>query len=423
MLKSLIHLFWGYVRIRLTGYSPERFLNLCRSRRILIWDLQNRGITYEMCMSVADFRKLRPMLRKTHCRMILLERHGLPFFLYRYRKRKMFFAGIVLAGFILYGLSFFIWNIHIEGNVSLSTEVLLQYLEEENVVHGMWKKDVDCEAIRTGLRIQYPDIVWVSAEIRGTRLIIRMKENRDSFEPEEEQAEKGPQDLVASKAGTLTSVLVRSGVPVAAAGETVEEGQLLVSGTLDILDDGGNVVRQEYIHSDGTIYAETTYAYEDSFLLSHEEQIYTGRKRRTFYLEANGHRLSLENPFQTFQNSSTIKKEYPLHLTENFYLPLIFGSTLNEEYEIQVRSYTKEEAQKLAQEHLKEFLKNLREKGVQIIKNDVKIRTTAFDCQVSGTIYALEEIGKPVPLTPEAMETEPGSSSEEETALESQAGP
>ena len=88
-------------------------------------------------------------------------------------------------------------------------------------------------------------------------------------------------------------------------------------------------------------------------------------------------------------------------MTENFYLPLIFGSTLNEEYEIQVRSYTKEEAQKLAQEHLKEFLKNLREKGVQIIKNDVKISTTDYDCQAKGTIYVIEEIGRPVPLVPQ----------------------
>ncbi|MCI8416180.1 MAG: sporulation protein YqfD [Lachnospiraceae bacterium] len=399
MLTSLLRLGRGYVRIRLTGYSPERFLNLCRSREILIWDLQNNGIAYEMCLSVRDFRRLKPLLRKTHSRMILLERHGLPFFLYRYRKRKMFFAGIVLAGCILYGLSFFIWNIHIEGNISLSTEVVLEYLESEQVVHGMWKKDVDCEAIRTGLRIRYPDIVWVSAEIRGTRLIIRMKENRDSFQPDT-QEEEGPRDIVAAKDGTLTSILVRSGVPKAQAGEAVEEGQLLISGTLDILDDAGTVLRNQYVPSDGTIYAETTYPYEDYFLLSHEEQVYTGRKRRTFYLEAGEQRLTLCNPFQNFSNSSTIKKEYPLHLTENFYLPLIFGTTVNEEYEILVRSYTKEEAESLAKAHLKEFIEKLREKGVQIIKNDVKISTTDYYCQARGTIYVIEEIGRPVPLVP-----------------------
>ena len=85
MLTSLLRLGKGYVRIRLKGYSPERFLNL----------------SYEMSMSISDFRRLRPMLRKTHSRMELLERHGLPFFLFRYRKRKMFFAGILFAAAIL----------------------------------------------------------------------------------------------------------------------------------------------------------------------------------------------------------------------------------------------------------------------------------------------------------------------------------
>ena len=62
MLTSLLRLGKGYVRIRLKGYSPERFLNLCRTHNILLWDLQNQGLSYEMSMSISDFRRLRPML-------------------------------------------------------------------------------------------------------------------------------------------------------------------------------------------------------------------------------------------------------------------------------------------------------------------------------------------------------------------------
>ena len=401
MLGNLLRLGKGYVRIRLTGYSPERFLNLCKGREILIWDLKNAGLDYEMCMSVADFKKLRPFLRKTHSKIRVLERHGLPFFLFRNRRRKMFFGGILLGAAILYGLSFFIWNIHIEGNISLSTEVLLQYLEEEEqVVHGMRKSHVDCEDIRTGLRIQFPDIVWVSAEIRGTRLIIQMKENRDSFEVQAETVEE-PQNIVASKAGKLTSVLTRTGVPKAAPGETVEAGQLLVSGALEILDDAGTVIRHQYVTADATIYAETVYPYEDSFLLAHEEQVYTGSRRRTFYAEVGERRLALWPLPDNYENSSTFKKEYPLHLTENFYLPLVFGTVLREEYEIVVEPYTEEEAKALANSNLDTFLENLIEKGVQIIEKDVRIEIVGNYCQAKGTIYTVEEIGQLVTLVPE----------------------
>ena len=38
---SWIKFFRGYVYVHLTGYATERFLNLCGSRNILIWNLTN----------------------------------------------------------------------------------------------------------------------------------------------------------------------------------------------------------------------------------------------------------------------------------------------------------------------------------------------------------------------------------------------
>ena len=38
MLLSVIKYFRGYVHVKLTGYAPERFLNLCGNRNILIWN-------------------------------------------------------------------------------------------------------------------------------------------------------------------------------------------------------------------------------------------------------------------------------------------------------------------------------------------------------------------------------------------------
>ena len=93
MLISFFRYLKGYVRIRLQGYSPERFLNLCRARDIEIWDLKSCGLTYEMNLGLRDFRKLKPLRRKARAHVVILERHGLPFFLYRNQNRKMFPGG------------------------------------------------------------------------------------------------------------------------------------------------------------------------------------------------------------------------------------------------------------------------------------------------------------------------------------------
>ena len=99
MIHSLIRRMKGYVRIRVEGYSPERFLNMCCYHGIYIWGLAPAGDAYEMYMSVSGLKKVRPLARKTHTKICIVRRVGLPFFLVRYRKRRLFFAGIILCLF------------------------------------------------------------------------------------------------------------------------------------------------------------------------------------------------------------------------------------------------------------------------------------------------------------------------------------
>lgn len=381
----------GYVRIRLTGYSPERFLNLCKAHHIEIWDLQNQGLYYEMNLSIRDFRKLKPLRKKASAHIHVIERHGLPFFLHRYRHRKMFPVGILLCVLLLYVLSLYIWNIHIEGNYSRTTDVILDYLASEEIVHGMKKSQVDCKEIQSMIRIEFPDIIWVSAEIKGTRLLIRVKENMDSISLQEEEKDEIPRDIIASRDGVITSVLVRSGVSQIKVGDEVKKGTLLVLGRIDLLNDSGEVSGYQYTAADADIYARTVYTYQDEFILSHEEQHNTGKKQYGIYAALGNKTVSIgwKPKFETFR---TIKTEYQMKLTENFYLPLTFGLKLQEEYEIYTESYTKEEAQMLAEQHLNEFLENLIQKGVQIVENNVKIEVGSNTCRAYGSLSAIEEI-------------------------------
>mgnify|MGYP000565062807 CR=1 FL=1 len=105
----------GYVLVRLRGGEPERFLNLCRSRGIELWDLQ---ITEEGCqglMTVPGILASRELQKKSGIRLRVLKRFGLPFFL-RKTERERLFAGLAVCLSLLYSLSFFsFWDIQIEG--------------------------------------------------------------------------------------------------------------------------------------------------------------------------------------------------------------------------------------------------------------------------------------------------------------------
>ena len=70
----------GIVRIRVQGEQTERFLNLCKARKIKISSLDRTGEqSLEGDFGIQDFLRLSPIRRKTGVKIHILEKHGLPF--------------------------------------------------------------------------------------------------------------------------------------------------------------------------------------------------------------------------------------------------------------------------------------------------------------------------------------------------------
>ena len=386
MLIQLRKYLSGYVRVRVEGYSPERLFNLCNANGILIWGVEFHEQTYKMFVSVKDYRKLRPFVRKTGTKIVLLEKHGLPFFLHRFRKRKVFFCGMAACIVIVYILSLFIWNIHVEGNITQKEEELLEYLETLGVEHGIFKSKIICENIETSLRSQYPNMLWVSAEIRGTRIIIQIKENIDEdIVSKIEVKTEEPVSIAADASGTIEKMVVRQGTPFVSVGDIVEKGQILVAGYYELKNDAGEIVRYEDVPADADIDIVTTEQYKDSFSMKYEVKEYTKKKRigiqATIFDKT--YKFIPKIPFRQYETVDITKK---IHITENFYLPFILELNWFLEYKPKQRIYTKEEAVEMANFRYLNKYKNILQKGVQIIEKDVKIDTNDKLCIVGGSV-------------------------------------
>ena len=128
---ALIRYCRGYVRISVRGYAPERFMNLCANRAIVLWELNGHDGFYTMCISLSDFFKIRDIVHKTKTRVAVLEKRGLPFFLQDVRHRKMFLLGVFLCSAFLILMSQFIWAMEFDGNRMITEDELKRYLEDE----------------------------------------------------------------------------------------------------------------------------------------------------------------------------------------------------------------------------------------------------------------------------------------------------
>lgn len=79
-MRWLKQSYAGYVRVRLTGRSPERFFNLCRGSGIMLWNLSCGNKEYWFSMMLPDFYRIRPFVRKAGVKVRVQEKLGLPFF-------------------------------------------------------------------------------------------------------------------------------------------------------------------------------------------------------------------------------------------------------------------------------------------------------------------------------------------------------
>ena len=74
---QIIRYIKGYLAIRVFGFSPERFMNLCSHHNIFLWDVENHGDYYAMKISLKGFYRLRGITRKTGTRVVITRRYGL----------------------------------------------------------------------------------------------------------------------------------------------------------------------------------------------------------------------------------------------------------------------------------------------------------------------------------------------------------
>lgn len=364
----------------------------------------NHGVTVRMpevaenlrcTISLPDFYRLKEIRRKTGVHYRIRRRSGLPFTLHYLRKRIGIPIGIAVFFLILFLLSQYLWNISFEGNLSHTESELRAFLKDHQVTEGIRTSELSCEELERLLRNEFFDITWVSCELTGTKLTVHIKEN---YEEEIAETEETPYSLVAEKDAMITSIVTRSGTPLVVAGDAVAAGDVLVSGVVTTYDEYGEELFSYEVNADADIFGETTYTYEDTIQLNYLKKCYTGETMRAGFLAFAGRRYTFFLKKMTYEACDREETSGQLKIGESLYLPITFGISIYREYDLEEAVYTKEEAEEIAEERYLEFLQDLEENVVEIIKKDGTIVFGTALCEVNASVTVIERLGKVVPI-------------------------
>lgn len=380
----------GYVIINVSGFSPERFINLCANRGIYIWNVKSVNNGFDLYISAKGFKLIRPLVKKTGCKVRITKKIGLPFRFFIFRKRKIFLFGMIICMAIVFLLSLFIWKIDIEGNSMYTDEQLVRFLNGQSHFVGMWKKDVKCSDLEKILLKNYNNINWVTCEMAGTRLHIQIEEGKNNIEIEDVSR---PCDILSSKKGVVVSIVTRTGTPLVVKGDVVEEGDVLVSGTLEIKE-LEEIRAIEFTHADADIYLKTIYNYQDGIDFKYVNKLYTNNKKKDNGIKIGNLEINLIKPRIKYRNYDKITTSEEICLFDNFYLPISIDKTSYEEYKIIEETYTKEEALKIINENITRYLQKLEDSNKQVVSNEIDINETQDGIVADGIIVVIEKIGE-----------------------------
>ena len=376
----------GYVRIKIWGSGVERFLVMCSRKKMSLWDIEAQGKFIFVNMKLKDFMNCRKLARKAGIRAVVVERHGLPFFMPKLVRRSFMIVGFVLFLMVWFVSTNMLLHIRLEGNYSISEDVFKDFLKEQGVYVGMWKKDIPLEELEKEIRKEFDLVTWTSGKLDGTVLIISMKEN-EKLVPEEQEKPAYGSSIYATADGIISSIYVRNGVPMVKKGTEVKKGDLLVDGKVPVYNEAQAVAYYQYYEADADIGIETTIPVNYRLNKVYVTKSYTGRQSEGSYFFI-GQKIYRN----TWKDREFKYRDFVLNPKKSLTcdsLSVGFGTFEVNEYVKMEKEYTKEEAKMLLE---KEFEKNnviLIEKGVQILEKNVTIDIIMEKWALTGTMKVI----------------------------------
>lgn len=239
----------GYVSFCAEGGFPERFLNLCSSKNINLWNVKNDGVKVEACTSVVDFKRLSIPAENSGMDLKILKEAGILFFVKSHKWRCGALLGLLLTAMFWVYMSGFIWEVEVPDIDSVKAETFTESLGKLGVKNGARKSEIDITDVQNQLMVMHPELQWVSLNIFGGKAQLEITLVKEKVE---ETDTKTPSNIIAGKAGNVTLVKTYFGTAVVKEGVSVVNGELLISGV------GTNTDGSEYfVHSQGEVYAKT----------------------------------------------------------------------------------------------------------------------------------------------------------------------
>lgn len=376
----------GSVLLEVEGKFPERFVNICADNNVEFWNLERiEEDKLRVRVHPAGYKTLKNL--DLPFKIIEQKNLGMPFFIKKFKKRYALIMVLVLCIIGIWEMSRHIWRIDVTGNLNVPTEKILAVLEELGVGIGTKANEIDTYELRNSALLRIEELSWLSVNVHGSRaeVIVREREQKPDIIPINEPAE-----IIASKSGLIVELRVLNGVECVTVGQTVAEGDVLVTGQLQ-----NTLGEERNVHAMAEIYARTWYTLKAELPLNYTEKLYTGEEKTKRSLLIGKQRISLyfnsRIPYDMYDKITEVQETDIFGLMA---LPIQFVTETYREYTPVTGELTENEARLELETSLTAELEDICEGD--IVSTVIDYKTS--DGVMTATLYAecIENIAQTV---------------------------
>lgn len=252
----------------LKGADPEGCLNRFNGEGISVWNIQRQdALSLSFTTWAGKDRQILALSEKAYCQGACIQKMGLKEDLTKLLHRPFLLFSVlsaILLSFLMEGL---IWKVHIDAGDRETAGEIRYVLMDLGV--GVWSKSkaADPQKLRYALLNRIPELSWVAVNPKGGKLTVLALPK----EEQEEGTDSTPGNLVAVRDGVITESVVLEGMSLVKVGQSVQKGQILVSG----IEDYGLYLKA--VQAEGEIYGQTWHCGTLVTPSQRTEKRYTGR--------------------------------------------------------------------------------------------------------------------------------------------------
>lgn len=293
----------GTTEVEIEGFFTERVINLCNSQNIKIWNIKNvtSGIV-RFTVALKDVRKIKPIVKKTKCRLKIIKKSGVYFKAFKYRKRKLIIPLILLVVIAINVFNKMILHVEVSGNETIPYDYILEKAKVSGLYKGKFKFNIDNNYVIKLLKNEIPELAWVGVEYMGTTAYIRVVEKTKV--PEEIIYDKDNYgDIIANKSGVITKIVAENGTAVHKVGSYIENGMMLIEGTMH-----SEILGDYRVRASGTVRMDVDYVFEKEYAYDVITKEYPGKRKYTIGFSFNDKEifinyLNKSKKYDTLKNS------------------------------------------------------------------------------------------------------------------------